>query len=257
MANTATYVSTGKPRITGGVWVAPRTAAVPTDATSPLSSAYTCLGYVSEDGVSNSNELDTSEIKAWGGNIVYRSVNGMDDTFALALIESENVEVLKAVYGDSNVTVDGSGNISVNVVAGEPQELIWVFEIVLRGGKAKRIVIPDGAITSRDEITYNDSDPIAYNITVSAYPDASGKTHAEYIEAGSSQASYIVTFNTNGGTAVAPQTVISGETATQPAAPTKDGYTFDGWYSDSELTTAFVFTTPITANITLYAKWTS
>lgn len=256
MANTATNVSTGKPRVTGGVWVAPRTAALPVDATSALSSAYTCLGYVSEDGVSNSNELDTSEIKAWGGNIVYRSVNGMDDTFTLALIESENVDVLKAVYGDSNVTVDGSGNISVNVVAEEPQELIWVFEIVLRGGKAKRIVIPDGAITSRDEITYNDSDPIAYSVTVSAYPDAAGKTHAEYIEAGSSQVTYLVIFNSNGGSAVAAQSVLSGSTATEPDDPTRDGYTFDGWYSDSELTTTFSFTTPITENTTLYAKWT-
>lgn len=255
MANTATYVSTGKPRLTGGVWVASRTATIPTDAISPLSSDYRCLGYVSEDGVSNSNELDTSEIKAWGGNIVYRSVNGMDDTFVLALIETGNVEVLKAVYGDNNVSVDADGNISVNVVAEEPQELIWIFEIVLRGGKAKRIVIPDGAITSRDEITYNDSDPIAYKITVSAYPDAAGKTHAEYIEAGSSLTTYTVIFNSNGGSAVAPQVVTSGETATEPTAPTKDGYTFGGWYSDEELTTAFVFTTPITANITLYAKW--
>lgn len=256
MANTATNVSTGKPRITGGVWVAPRTASLPTDATSALSSDYKCLGYVSEDGVANSNELDTSEIKAWGGNIVYRSVNGMDDTFTLALMETMNTDVLKAVYGDSNVIVDGSGNIAVNVVAEEPQELIWVFEIVLRGGKAKRIVVPDGAITSRDEITYNDSDPITYSITVSAYPDASGKTHAEYIEAGSSYVTYTVVFNSNGGSAVAAQIVVSGETATEPTAPTKESYTFAGWYSDAELTTAFSFSTTITANMTLYAKWT-
>jgi hypothetical protein len=113
---------------------------------------------------------------------VYRSLNGLDDTFSLSLIESKNVDVLKAVYGDTNVTVDADDNVTVNVVAEDPQEKIWVFELALRGGKAKRIVIPDGAVTARETITYNDSDAIAYGITVSAYPDSTGKSHIEYIE---------------------------------------------------------------------------
>lgn len=182
MANTATNVSTGKPNVSGAVYVGTiGTATQPTDATTSLS-GFTCLGYVSEDGLENSNEMDVSEIKAWGGSIVYRSLNGLDDTFSFALIESKNADVLKAVYGDSNVSVDGNGEIKVDVVAEDPQEKIWVFELALRGGIAKRIIIPDGAVTAREAITYNDSDAIAYGITVSAYPDSNGKTHIEYIE---------------------------------------------------------------------------
>lgn len=180
--NTATKVSTGKPKITGAVYVAPRTATVPTDATTALGNDFTCLGYVSEEGLENSNEMDISEIKAWGAVIVYRSLTKLDDIFKLALIESTNVDVLKAVYGDSNVTVDsGTGEISIDVKAEDPQEKIWVFELALRGNLSKRIVIPDGAITSREAITYNDEDPIEYGIEVSAYPDADGNTHKEYI----------------------------------------------------------------------------
>lgn len=183
MANTATNVSTGKPNISGGVWVAPIGTTLPTDATTALDSAFTCLGYVSEDGLENSNEMDVSAIKAWGGMIVYRSLNELDDSFSLALIESENVDVLKTVYGASNVSVDSqTGNVTVNIIAEDPAEQVWVFELALRGGKAKRIVIPDGAVTAREAITYNDSDAIAYGITVSAYPDANNKTHVEYIE---------------------------------------------------------------------------
>ena len=185
MANTATNVSTGKPNVAGAVYVAPLTATLPTDATTALGADYTCLGYVSEDGLENANEMDVSDIKAWGGNIVYRSLNGLTDNFSLALIESENADVLKNVYGDSNVTADLDGNLTVIIKAEDPQEKIWVFEIALRGGRAKRIVIPDGAITSRESITYNDSDAIAYGITVSAYPDANNVTHKEYIEAAS------------------------------------------------------------------------
>lgn len=181
--NTATNVSTGKPNISGAVYVGEiGTAVVPTDATTPLGADFVCLGYVSEDGLTNNNEMTVEPIKAWGGAIVYRSLTELDDNFALSLIESENVDVLKNVYGDANVTEDSSaGTVSVDVKAEDPQEKIWVFELALRGSKKKRIVVPDGAVTSRNPIAYTDNDAIAYGITVSAYPDATGSTHKEYM----------------------------------------------------------------------------
>lgn len=183
MANTATNVTVGKPNVSGAVYRAPLGTTLPTDATTALDAAFVSLGYVSEDGLSNNNELSVEATKAWGGNIVLRSLTEMNDEFSLTLIETKNEDVLKAVYGEDNVTVDASGNVTVNVVAEDPEEAVWVFELALRGGIARRIVIPDGAITSRDEITYNDSDAVGYGITISAYPDASAKTHVEYTEA--------------------------------------------------------------------------
>lgn len=181
MANTATNVSTGRPNIAGGVYVAPLGTAVPTDATTPLDSAFVTLGYVSEDGLANANDLTMSDIKEWGGAIVYRSLTEMIDNFKLALIESENPDVLKAVYGSKNVTVAESGAIAVDVNTNDPEECVWVFELALRGSKKKRIVIADGAVTAREEISYTAEDAIAYGITVAAYPDANGSTHKEYI----------------------------------------------------------------------------
>ena len=182
MANTATNVTTGKPNISGAVYVAPIGTTLPTDATTALDNTFVCLGYVSEDGLENNNDMDVSAIKAWGGMIVYRSLNELDDNFVLTLIESENTDVLKAVYGSNNVTVDASGNVTVAVKADDPEENVWVFELALRNSRAKRIVIADGAITAREAITYNDSDAVGYGITVSAYPDANGETHKEYLE---------------------------------------------------------------------------
>jgi len=66
---------------------------------------------------------------------------------------------------------------------------------------------------------------------------------------------HTVTFDSNEGSAVSSQTVNSGETATRPANPTKAGYSFVNWYSDLDLTTPYNFSTPVTAVITLYAKW--
>lgn len=211
MGNTATNVTTGKPNISGAVYTAPKTATLPTDATTALSSAYICLGYVSEDGLSNSNEMTMSAIKAWGGMIVYRSLTELTDNFGLKLIETENADVIKTVYGSENVTVDTSGNITVNIKAEDPEERIWVFDLALRGGRAKRIVIPSGAITAREQITYNDSDPVAYGITVSAYPDSSGQTHKEYIE-GATDASFTITQNlVNATSSLTDTTVDAGD----------------------------------------------
>ena len=64
-----------------------------------------------------------------------------------------------------------------------------------------------------------------------------------------------VTFNSNGGSTVASQTVKYNDKAKEPTAPTKSGYTFAGWYTEEQLTTKYVFDTPVTGNITLYAKW--
>ena len=68
---------------------------------------------------------------------------------------------------------------------------------------------------------------------------------------------YTITFNSNDGTSVASQDVNAGEKLTEPTpAPTKEGFTFDGWYEDSTFSKKFDFNTPITDNMTLYAKWT-
>lgn len=68
---------------------------------------------------------------------------------------------------------------------------------------------------------------------------------------------YTVTFNSNGGTSVDSITNIEkNSTISEPAAPTRDGYTFKGWYSDSRLTKGWNFETDkVKGNITLYAKW--
>ena len=69
---------------------------------------------------------------------------------------------------------------------------------------------------------------------------------------------YTVAFDTSGGSAVAPVTVDTGSTVTKPADPTKSAYTFGGWYKDSTLQTPWDFANgTVTADTTLYAKWTA
>lgn len=66
-----------------------------------------------------------------------------------------------------------------------------------------------------------------------------------------------LTFNANShGTAPAAQTIVKGGTATEPTAPTAEGYTFGGWYNEAGCTTEFSFSTALNADKTVYAKWT-
>lgn len=64
---------------------------------------------------------------------------------------------------------------------------------------------------------------------------------------------WTVTFNTNGGSAVAKQ-IRANAPATKPDDPTKEGYNFGGWYREGS-TTPYDFSTPVTESFTLYAKW--
>ncbi len=177
---TVANVSAGKPKLTGAVYRADAGTALPTDATTALAATYKELGFVSEDGVTNNNTPESDNIKAWGGQTVLVVQNEKTDEFTFTLIEALNEEVLKTVYGASNVTTAG-GLTTVKATADPIPNGVYVIEVVMTGNKAKRIVIPDGAITEIGEIVYKDDETVGYEITLNCLPDASGVNHYEYI----------------------------------------------------------------------------
>ena len=68
--------------------------------------------------------------------------------------------------------------------------------------------------------------------------------------------SYTVKFDTDGESSISNQTVTQNGTVNKPADPAKDGYKFDGWYTDKDFAEEFDFNSKVTKNITIYAKWT-
>ena len=67
---------------------------------------------------------------------------------------------------------------------------------------------------------------------------------------------FAVTFDTKGGSTVPVENVLNGQKATKPADPTREGYTFGGWYKEEAYVNPYDFATSVQNALTLYAKWT-
>ena len=114
----------------------------------------------------------------------------------------------------------------------------------------------DGYQLSSDlKVIYNDED-VTSTVGVKRWPWGA-YVYVDLGKAIGTPVVYTITFNSNDGTSVESQNVNAGEKLNEPTpAPTREGFTFDGWYEDSTFSTKFNFDTPITDNMTLYAKWT-
>lgn len=95
-----------------------------------------------------------------------------------------------------------------------------------------------------DGVAYDFDTPVDSDITLLAIweEDHEGKT-------------YTVSFDTGEGSGVESQTVAWGETAARPGDPARSGWTFDGWFVDAALAVPYDFASPVTGDITLYARW--
>jgi hypothetical protein len=92
-----------------------------------------------------------------------------------------NLEVLKMVYGNANVTGTLAAGITIKANAKDLDYQELVIDMILQGGVLKRIVLPNCKVSEVGEVVYKDDEAIGYETTVSCLPDAQGNTHYEYI----------------------------------------------------------------------------
>ena len=182
MANNALNVTTGKPKIGGAIYRAPVGTPLPTDATTALNEAFVNLGYVSEEGVVNSTNMEVENIRAWGGDNVLNVLTSKDDTWAFTLIEAMNLEALKTVYGAENVTGTLDTGITIKANAKAQDAYAYVTDMVYNNDCVKRVVIPMAQVTEVGDITYADGEAVGYETTLTCTADDEGNTHYEYIK---------------------------------------------------------------------------
>lgn len=159
-------------------------------------------------------------------------------------------EVTPVSSDESVATAEYDGNGSVVITANAPGEAVISITAVFReyndAVKDVTVTVADNSSTDPDEPGNGGSGGNGGN-GGSGGSGGSGGTDTE---------TYTVNFESNGGSSVSSQNVESGQKAEKPEDPTREGFTFEGWYSDEELTEAYDFDTAVTAFLTLYAKWT-
>jgi hypothetical protein len=171
MTNTASNVVVGKPKATGGVYAGATTATLPTTSNTALDASLSALGYLDEAGVTMTKGGDTTPLRAWGGDEI-RVIKTTDElSFAFNFLETSPA-VLREVFGSDNVTVSGTG-YKVAINSTQLDYRAYVFEI-LDGETAYRVVVPNCQITAQSDIVFTDGEPVAYGVTLSAFPDSSG-----------------------------------------------------------------------------------
>jgi hypothetical protein len=159
--------------ITGEVYRAPFGTAAPTDSTTSLNAAYKGLGYLSEDGVSESWDDTVEEITAWQGATVVRAATTKSSgQLGFTMIETKGL-VLETFHRGSTMAEVTPGNFKLEVKPIVATPLSWVFHVI-DGAKLIRMHLGNAEVVERGEVTYANGDAIGYPVVVKAYPDSLG-----------------------------------------------------------------------------------
>nr|DAF81927.1 MAG TPA: tail protein [Caudoviricetes sp.] len=172
---------------TGAILDAPLGSKLPASASDELDAAFVSSGYVSEDGLALTTDRSTNDIKDWSSKVIRKLLDSFDATIKWSEIQM-SYEALCHAFGAENVMKTAASSshgeqVRVAINGAMPQARSWAFK--MKDGNARiLIVVPNGQVTSVDEIDFVASDGVKLPITLSCYPDASGNSIYIYTDDG-------------------------------------------------------------------------
>ena len=143
-----------------------------------LDPAFTGNEYVSEDGLTLTPSMSTTEIKDWSGSTVRKVLESFDGTLNWTMI-STNAGALGVAFGADHVetnaaTLQHGTQIRASLGAHLPEAQSWVF--LMKDGDARIVIlVPNGQITEVSETTFASNAAVGWAVTLSCYPDESGE----------------------------------------------------------------------------------
>lgn len=160
--------------ITGLVSRAPLATAAPTSQSVALNVAFIDVGYIGEDGITQSlpGSGDATQIKAWQNGATVRTIRSAPDdlpTFTFVMLETKE-ESLETYYGSAVTQTITEGSL-VYDSTDTRTHYSWVFDVV-DGAELERIYVPDGLVTEVGDRVYANGEPIGYEVTIEAQLDA-------------------------------------------------------------------------------------
>ncbi len=194
----------------------------------------------------NGNLIGTEPIHALGGGVKVRAAYSLPADFAGKKIkvcyvaDDGSVSFVRAKYEDGFISFDTDHFSHYALFAAECTHTWNSGEVITEATTSstglKRYTCTECFETNDETIPKKTSTP-------------SGNGGG-----GGGISSYTIKFETNGGSEIA-SVKSTGKAISEPTAPTKNGYTFNGWYTDKELTSKYDFSNKITKSFTLYAAW--
>lgn len=168
---------------TGAILHAPIGTTLPTlssitKAAVTLDQAFTGNEYVSEDGLTLTPSMSTTEIKDWSGATVRKVLESFDGTLSWTMI-STNKNAMEVAFGSRSVTSNAATSthgtqVQATLGAHLPDAQSWVF--LMKDGDARIvIVVPNGQVTEVGEVTFASNAAVGWQVTLSCYPDTSGE----------------------------------------------------------------------------------
>jgi len=160
--------------VTGAVYVAPVGTAGPTYSDDTLNVGFDDLGYVSADGITETIDKSTTQIRSWqDGSLVREIVSEGTYSVEMTFIET-NQSVVELYYG---------ATLSGGVIDGDPRATggrqSFVIDVI-DGNSIERTYIPVGEITSVGERTLASGEAIGYTVTITAYADLDSTTFKKF-----------------------------------------------------------------------------
>jgi hypothetical protein len=173
MANNADQVDVAA---TGAVYMSTIGATAPTNATAAWSTAWKELGFLSEDGLTENQGLDSEEIKAWqNGAVVRRVITGSRMELAFTPIET-NLQTLDLFYPGSVTTQVTGPPAETQTIIKLPVATPKAFGIdVIDGTKRLRVIVAKAEVADRGEVSYLNSAPVSYPVTLNVTPSTANE----------------------------------------------------------------------------------
>lgn len=144
-------------------------------------------GYVNDEGLSLGTDYSTNDIKEWNGATVRKVLESFDGTLSWTGIQFDYDGLCQA-FGEENVTKVAATKttgeqLHIGIGAHLPEAKTWAF--AMKDGDARVIiVVPNGQVTSLDDITFSATEAVSLPITLSAYDDGTGESIHIFVDDG-------------------------------------------------------------------------
>lgn len=177
----STKVAVGSALVTGAIFVAPTTVALPTDASTALAEGFKCLGFTSDAGLTLSESSSTNSLRVWEGLAEARTIKTERTEQMKFTPVQVNADVAKTIWGDDHVTADTStGALSIGHHGGTLPPIHIVVEMVPFDGAVQRLA-GKVQLTEIGDATYDGQSFEGRELTFNCLVDSTGHTLHEYV----------------------------------------------------------------------------